>query len=86
MEYDYVHYNHIGAFRCTKCGHRKPATDYTVTEVDLEQARVTIDGEVNVSLAFRSIYNIYNILAAYAAAGSAACPVRPPPLSSAITC
>ena len=67
MEYDYVHYNHIGAFRCTKCGHRKPATDYTVTEVDLEQARVTIDGEVNVSLAFRSIYNIYNILAAYAA-------------------
>ncbi|CAN4025983.1 hypothetical protein NOIMNB_NOIMNB_11435, partial [Dysosmobacter welbionis] len=29
MEYDYVHYNHIGAFRCTKCGHHKPATDYT---------------------------------------------------------
>ncbi|MDE6455707.1 MAG: MurT ligase domain-containing protein, partial [Dysosmobacter sp.] len=67
MEYDYVHYNHIGAYRCTGCGHKKPATDYTVTAVDLENAQVTIDGGVSIALAFRSIYNIYNILAAYAA-------------------
>ena len=67
MEYDYVHYNHIGAYRCTKCGHKKPRTDYTVTAGDLEKALVTIDGGVEIALAFRSIYNIYNILAAYAA-------------------
>ena len=67
MEYDYVHYNHIGAYRCTKCGHRKPETDCTVTAVDLEKAEVTIDGEARIALAFPSIYNIYNILAAYAA-------------------
>nr|WP_325236842.1 MurT ligase domain-containing protein [uncultured Oscillibacter sp.] len=67
MEYDYVHYNHIGAYRCTKCGHKKPEADYAVTAVDLENARVTIDGGVSIALAFRSIYNIYNILAAYAA-------------------
>ena len=67
MEYDYVHYNHIGAYRCTKCGHKKPATDYTVTAVDLENSQVTLDGGVSIVLAFRSIYNIYNILAAYAA-------------------
>jgi len=67
MEYDYVHYNHIGAYRCTKCGHKKPATDYTVTAVDLENSQVTLDGGVSIALAFRSIYNIYNILAAYAA-------------------
>ena len=67
MEYDYVHYNHIGAYRCTNCGHRKPETDYTVTAVDLENAQVTLDGGVTIALAFRSIYNIYNILAAYAA-------------------
>ena len=66
MEYDYVHYNQIGAYRCTKCGHRKPETGYTVTAVDLEAGSLTIDGEVSVGLAFRSIYNIYNILAAYA--------------------
>ncbi len=67
MEYDYVHYNHIGAFRCTKCDHKKSRTDYTVTAVDLEKAVVTVDGGVEIALAFRSIYNIYNILAAYAA-------------------
>ena len=67
MEYDYVHYNHIGAFRCTKCGHRKPATDYTATALDLERGTLTIDGSVTIQLAFRSIYNVYNILAAYAA-------------------
>ncbi len=67
MEYDYVHYNHIGAYRCANCGHKKPETDYTVTAVDLENAQVTLDGGVTIALAFRSIYNIYNILAAYAA-------------------
>ena len=67
MEYDYVHYNHIGAYRCTRCGHAKPATDYTVTAADLDQGRLTIDGAVTIQLAFRSIYNVYNILAAYAA-------------------
>ena len=50
MEYDYVHYNHIGAYRCTKCGHRKPATDYTVTAADLEKGMLTIDGAVTVEL------------------------------------
>ena len=67
MVYDYVHYNHIGAYRCTRCGHAKPATDYTVTAADLDQGRLTIDGAVTIQLAFRSIYNVYNILAAYAA-------------------
>lgn len=67
MEYDYVHYNHIGAYRCTKCGHAKPATDYTATAADLENGTLTIDGTVTIQLAFRSIYNVYNILAAYAA-------------------
>jgi len=67
MEYDYVHYNHIGAYRCTACDHRKAATDYTATAVDLAGGVLTIDGAVDIQLAFRSIYNVYNILAAYAA-------------------
>ena len=67
MEYDYVHYNHIGAFRCTKCGHHKPATDYTATALDLGRGTLTIDSSITIQLAFRSIYNVYNILAAYAA-------------------
>lgn len=67
MVYDYYHYNQIGAYRCTKCDHAKPQTDYTVTSVDLEKGTLVIDGNTTIQLAFRSIYNIYNILAAYAA-------------------
>ena len=67
MTYDYVHYNQIGAYRCTNCGHRKPKTDFTITSADLDAGVLTIDGAFPVELAFRSIYNAYNILAAYAA-------------------
>ena len=67
MTYAYVHFDHIGAYRCTQCGHARPATDYTATSLDLEEGRLTIDGDVDIHLAFRSIYNVYNILAAYAA-------------------
>ena len=67
MEYDYVHYNHIGAYHCSSCGHARPATDYTATALDLEQGTLVLDEAVEIPLAFRSIYNVYNILAAYAA-------------------
>ena len=67
MEYDYVHYNHIGAYHCSSCGHARPATDYTATALDLEQGTLVLDEAVEIQLAFRSIYNVYNILAAYAA-------------------
>ena len=66
MTYDYYHYNHIGSYRCPACGHARPATDYTATALDLEQGLLTLDGQYPVELAFRSNYNVYNILAAYA--------------------
>ena len=66
MDYAYVHYNHIGAYLCPKCGHGKHRTDFTATAVDLENGTLTLDDTYTISLAFRSIYNVYNILAAYA--------------------
>ena len=66
MDYAYVHYTHIGAYLCPKCGHGKHQTDYTATNLDLEDGLLTLDGTYTISLAFRSIYNVYNILAAYA--------------------
>ena len=67
MTYDYAHYNHIGAYHCSACDHKRPDTDYAVTNVDLDEGTITIDGELTIQLAFRSIYNVYNILAAYSA-------------------
>ena len=67
MEYDYYHFNHIGSYHCTACGFGRPAAvDYRATNLDLEQGLLTIDEQLSIQLAFRSIYNVYNILAAYA--------------------
>ena len=67
MEYDWYHYEHIGQYHCTDCGHHRHDTDFAVTALDLEGGKLVIDGETEISLAFRSIYNVYNILAAWSA-------------------
>ena len=65
MVYSCYHYAHIGHYSCPSCGHERHETDITVTSLDLKAGRLTIDGETEVSLAFKSIYNVYNILAAW---------------------
>lgn len=65
MAYDYYHYNHIGAYHCTKCDFHRPETAYTVTDADLDTGFLTINGRDRIELAFKSIYNAYNILACY---------------------
>ena len=65
MEYACYHYAHIGHYRCTKCGHCRPRPDFAVTAVDFDNGTMVIDGRVTIDLAFRSVYNIYNSLAAW---------------------
>ena len=68
MNYTTHHYNHIGHFACTSCGYRRHDTDYSVTAVDLKEGWLELDGKYRISLALKSLYNIYNILAAYTVA------------------
>ena len=65
MTYSCYHYEHIGHYRCESCGHHRAETDFAVTELDLAAGRLVLDGSNEISLAFRSIYNVYNILAAW---------------------
>ena len=65
MSYTCHHYEHIGHYRCESCGHHRHAADFAVTELDLGEGRLVLDGGGEISLAFRSIYNVYNILAAW---------------------
>ncbi len=64
MRYEYRHYHHIGSYQCGRCGHARHAPDCAVTALDLAAGSMTIDGE-QLKLGFRSIYNVYNILAAW---------------------
>ena len=66
MEYEYYHFNHVGKYACTACDFKRRDTDYSVTDLDLEKGRIVINGKDEIPLAFKSIYNIYNILATYA--------------------
>lgn len=68
MSYTTRHYNHIGHYSCPSCGHSRHDTDYSVTSVDMDRGEMVIDGEYRIALALKSIYNIYNILAAYTVA------------------
>ena len=65
MTYSCYHYAHIGHYSCTACGHRRHETDFTGTAVDLDAGSLTINGNTRISLAFKSIYNVYNILATW---------------------
>lgn len=65
MEYSFRHYNHIGSYRCTSCGYRREEPDHRITLADLDAGYLIIDGKNRIDLAFRSIYNAYNILACY---------------------
>lgn len=65
MTYTTRHYNHIGHYACDNCGHHRRDTAYSVTAVDMEKGELTIDGQYTIRLALKSLYNCYNILAAY---------------------
>ena len=65
MEYSVYHYAHIGHYHCPACGHRRQTPDFAVTALDLEAGKLAVNGETEISLAFKSIYNVYNILAAW---------------------
>ena len=65
MTYSCHHYEHIGHYHCADCGHHRHAADFSVTELDLDAGKLVLDGSAEISLAFRSIYNVYNILAAW---------------------
>ena len=67
MTYDYYHYNHIGSYCCNTCGFKKADTSFTVTDADMDKGEITINGKFNIPLAFTGMYNVYNILAAFAA-------------------
>lgn len=66
MVYEYHHYNHIGSYRCNTCGYKNHKAKYRITDIDLDKGYLVIDHNYKISLALKSIYNAYNILACYA--------------------
>lgn len=66
MSYDYYHFAHIGGFHCDNCGHKKQECRYSLTNVNMENGEIEINNKYKIKLSLRSIYNAYNMLAAFA--------------------
>ncbi len=70
LSYHYFHYAHLGDYICPSCGYSRPETAYTVTQMDLSNNTICVNGD-EIRLAFSSRYNVYNLCAAYATAALA---------------
>ena len=71
MEYHFYHYSQLGDYYCPECGFKRPQLDFNALKV---KAAGNLSFEVNgtvIEANYRGFYNIYNILAAYAAAKTA---------------
>lgn len=68
MDYDFYHYAHIGSYNCRSCGHKRQEPDFKVDSLDLKNGVAVINGEHKISLFLKSIYNVYNSLAAFSVA------------------
>lgn len=66
LKYDYYHFNHIGSYKCEKCGHSRKTPKYAVTNLNLETGEIVINDKYKIEMTLRSVYNAYNILATFA--------------------
>lgn len=80
LEYAFYHYSQLGIYHCPECGFRRPAIDYDACRIDLKDGLTFDVSEKGAGAAgapgkalfhihanYRGFYNIYNILACYAA-------------------
>lgn len=67
LEYDYVHYGQLGAYRCPSCGWERPELAFAADNVRMQDGSLVfdIDGRT-VRTGQTGVYMIYNTLAAYA--------------------
>ncbi len=72
--YERAFVGHLGHYSCHNCGARRPAPDVAATKIDLDGmagSAVTLrtpSGEMRLKLPLPGLYNVYNALAAVAAA------------------
>lgn len=66
MVYEYRQFAHVGKYSCPSCGFHREDPAYRISEMDLKQGRITINGKWSLDLAFHTIFNAYNVLASFA--------------------
>ena len=67
LKYNFYHYSQLGDYACTGCDFKRPAIEYDASDVAVsDHLAFTVDGR-RLEANYKGFYNVYNILAAYAA-------------------
>ncbi|MBQ9064332.1 MAG: DUF1727 domain-containing protein [Blautia sp.] len=76
LSYRFYHYSQLGDYSCPKCGFKRPVPKYDGYDVDVSDNISFCVENRRLSASYRGFYNVYNILAAYAAMRTARIPVE----------
>ncbi len=68
MHYNYYHYSQLGDYECPSCGFKRPNIDYPAINIECGDHLAFTVEEKSIKARYKGFYNIYNILAVYAAA------------------
>ena len=67
LQYHFYHYSQLGDYVCTGCDFRRPPLDFDAENVEVGDTLAFTVGEEKILANYKGFYNVYNILAAYAA-------------------
>lgn len=76
LVYDFYHFSQLGTYRCPGCDFKRPQIDFDANHISL-RGGLSFDlvrggkKEDHIEASYRGFYNIYNILACYAACRTA---------------
>lgn len=71
LTYHFYHYSQLGDYECPNCSFRRPKLDFDARQIQAEDGLSFTVEDRKITADYRGFYNIYNILAAYAAGRTA---------------
>ena len=83
MVYNFRHFAAMGDYRCLACGYHREKPQFEATDLQLSRGYLTINGQTTIHLALKSMYNVYNVLAAFTVASLLG--VQPDAISDSIS-
>lgn len=76
MEYNFYHFSQLGDYYCSACDFKRPEIKYNASEIETGDHLAFCVDNRRIKANYRGFYNIYNILASYAAAREAGLPLE----------
>lgn len=70
LEYNYYNFETNGDYYCPKCNFKRPNIAYSVTNINYQNNRITINNTYKIDMGHNILFSIYNTLAAFTLAST----------------